>query len=63
VARLFAVDPPEGTQVTLPAELLEADVIFKYEVIAIEARTYDEVERGGRRPSRHRRVCTPPSPG
>lgn len=44
---IFDVDlPASATQVTIPTEFLQADAIYKYEVIAIEARVNDEVERG-----------------
>lgn len=44
---IFTVDLPNtATMVTIPSEFLEEDAIYKFEVVAIEARENDEVERG-----------------
>lgn len=45
---VFTVDvPPTVNAVTIPSEFLEEDAIYKYEVVAIEAREDDgEVKRG-----------------
>lgn len=44
---VFTVDlPSTATMVTIPSEFLEEDAIYKFEVVAIEARENEEVERG-----------------
>lgn len=45
---VFSADlPASATAVTIPVEFLQEDAIYKYEVVAIEARENDgEVERG-----------------